>query len=217
MKTITIITSIIDTPSSRLTYGVRSVYSRADRFSQTKLTIESVRKFLSGTFIILTEFSDFTNEERTYFTDSCDLVLNLYDLDRSLAHDIHSPYKALAEGTMTVQALKYIAENNLDYDFLYKVSGRYYLTSDFNTSAREILGTAVYMFPHGGVTTTFFKLSREHCEKLREFLVANRSLSLELSYETIFKMFINTLQGVSFIDKVGLEGFVSVDGTFFSV
>jgi len=123
----------------------------------------------------------------------------------------------LGEGTMTVQALKYIAEKKLEYDFLYKISGRYYLTENFNTSLPGLLGSAVYMYSNQGITTTFFKLSREHCEKLGEFLVSKRSLMFNYGYEDLFKMFIDTLKGVTFIDKIGIEGLISVNSAFFSV
>ena len=70
MDSFVLITSVINTPNTPLSYtNTRSVFSRQDRFEQTKKTIKSVREKLSNSKIIIVECSDFNEEESKYFND----------------------------------------------------------------------------------------------------------------------------------------------------
>ena len=54
MDNLVLITSVINTPNTPLSYtNTRSVFSRQDRFEQTKKTIKSVREKLSNSKIII--------------------------------------------------------------------------------------------------------------------------------------------------------------------
>jgi hypothetical protein len=54
MNSITLIPSVIMTPNTPLSYtNTRSVYSREERFEQTKLSISSAREKIPGTRILL--------------------------------------------------------------------------------------------------------------------------------------------------------------------
>jgi len=76
MNNLILITSVINTPNTPLSYtNTRSVFSRQDRFEQTKKTIKSVREKLSNSKIIIVECSDFNEEENNYFKENCDYKL----------------------------------------------------------------------------------------------------------------------------------------------
>ena len=50
--------------------------------------------------------------EKEYFLSHCEIFINLYDRnDHDIIEKIYSPFKALGEGTMTIEAIKYLKEN----------------------------------------------------------------------------------------------------------
>ena len=70
----------------------------------------------------------FQNE---YLKNNCDYFLNLYE-NETLRNDIYDISKSLGEGTMTYCALKNIVDKNIEFDNLIKISGRYWLSTNFN-------------------------------------------------------------------------------------
>ena len=131
MVNIVLITSVITTPKTPLSNSkIRSLYSRQERFEQTKKTIKCIREKFPSDKIIIVECTDFNEEENIFFKNNCDYILNLWD-KKELHDSIFGISKSLGEGTMTIEALKYIEELNLEYNYLYKISGRYWLNENF--------------------------------------------------------------------------------------
>ena len=63
MNNITLITSIVNISNNPLSYtNIRSVYTREQRFIQTKNTIKSVREKIANNKILLVECSDLNDE-----------------------------------------------------------------------------------------------------------------------------------------------------------
>jgi hypothetical protein len=80
MANLVLITSIVNTPNKPLSYtNTRSVFSRKERFEQTKLTIQSIKNKIPNNKILLVECSDFNEEEKLYFEKECDYILNLWN------------------------------------------------------------------------------------------------------------------------------------------
>ena len=80
MRNLVLITSVINTPNVPLSYSnVRSVFTREERFKQTKKTIESIKEKIPDCRLMIVECTDFTEEEKAYFEKECDFVLNLWD------------------------------------------------------------------------------------------------------------------------------------------
>ena len=108
MNNLVLITSIINTPNTHLSYSkTRSVFTREERFQQTKKTIQSIKGKIPNHTIMIVECTDFTEEEKDYFENECDYVLNLWER-KELHPNIFGISKSLGEGTMTIKALKYI-------------------------------------------------------------------------------------------------------------
>jgi len=77
-----IITSVIDTPNIPLSYSpIRSIFTRDERFEQTKDTISSIKEKMKDTKIMIVECSDYqTNKnELDYLKNNTDYFINLYD------------------------------------------------------------------------------------------------------------------------------------------
>jgi hypothetical protein len=212
METLVFITSIIKPPDTPLSYGTRSVYTSQERFEQTKITIQSAKEKIPNSKIFLVECSDLNEQETNYFLQNTTYFLNLYDTN--LRNNMHSPSKSLCEGTMTICGLQFLLQNNIAYDNLIKISGRYYLSERFDFS-NFMNNDIVIKYINDDVNNVFtglFKIPRQCTETLFAFLQNsfNRMIAC-VGYEVLFADFIKT-QSVpkKIVNPIGLKGYVSV-------
>ena len=210
---IILITSVINTPTIPLSYTkIRSVYSREERFEQTKKTIQSVKEKLSNSKIIIVECSDFNEEEGKYFKDNCDYILNLW-AKKELHNYIFGPSKSLGEGTMTIEALKYIKELNLEYQYLYKISGRYWLNENFKIENIQSNVFKKINNNENNIFTALYKIDMKTVEKLLIFLINNiEEMKKCIGYEILMSQFVKNIDK-KLVDIIGLSGFVTVCGS----
>jgi thymidylate synthase len=212
MDNLVLITSVINTPNTPLSYtNTRSVFSRQDRFEQTKKTIKSVREKLSNSKIIIVECSDFNEEENNYFKENCDYILNLWN-KKELHNYIFGPSKSLGEGTMTIEALKYI-EELLEYQYLYKISGRYWLNENFKIENIQNNIFKRINKNENNVFTALYKIDKKTVEKLVFFLINNiENMKKCIGYEILMSQFVKNIDK-KLVDIIGLSGFVTVCGS----
>jgi len=213
MNNIILITSVINTPNKPLSYSkTRSVYNRRERFEQTKKTIQSVKEKLFNSKIIIVECSDFNEEESKYFNDKCDYVLNLWE-KKELHNNIFGTSKSLGEGTMTIEALKYIEELNLEYQYLYKISGRYWLNDNFKLDKIENNVFKKINNDENNVFTALYKIDKKTVEKLVFFLINNiENMKKCIGYEVLMSHFVKNIDN-QLVYIIGLSGFVTVCGS----
>jgi hypothetical protein len=210
--TLVLITSIINPPNTSLSYSkTRSVFTRDERFLQTKNTIDSVKQKIPNSKIMIVECASFTSDELTYFNNNCDFILNLWE-KVDLHEQIFNKSKSLGEGTMTIEALTYIHQMNIEYDVLYKISGRYVLNDNF------ILSPELNIFKKidrsmDNVFTALYKLERKHVYNLITFLKRNKLNMINcVGYEVLMANYVKTLD-VMYVDIIGLSGMVTVCGS----
>ena len=223
-KNITLIPSIIDTPNKPLSYhAVRSVYTKQERFEQTKTTIESVRSRIPNNKILVIECSPLTEEENAYFVENTDIFINLYELsDKSYIEKIHSHSKSMGEGTMTMYALEYMLSNKIEYDTLYKLSGRYRLNDKFSYYKYNNNNNTMVQYYCGKecASTILYKMSKGVSLKWYAFLQnANHYFVNCYGYENIFAMFLRELEHqkenlVINTQQMGVCGNISVCGGY---
>lgn len=213
MDNLVLITSVINTPNTPLSYtNTRSVFSRQDRFEQTKKTIKSVREKLSNSKIIIVECSNFNEEENNYFKKNCDYILNLWN-KKELHNYIFGPSKSLGEGTMTIEALKYIKELHLEYQYLYKISGRYWLNDNFKIENIQNNIFKRINKSENNIFTALYKIDKKTVEKLVIFLINNiESMKKCIGYEVLISQFVKNIDK-HLVDIIGLSGFVTVCGS----
>jgi hypothetical protein len=212
METLVFITSIIKPPDTPLSYGTRSVYTSQERFEQTKITIQSAKEKIPNSKIFLVECSDLNEQETNYFLQNTTYFLNLYDTN--LRNNMHSPSKSLCEGTMTICGLQFLLQNNIAYDNLIKISGRYYLSErfDFSNFMNDDIVIKYISNDANNVFTGLFKIPRQCTETLFAFLQNsfNRMIAC-VGYEVLFADFIKTqLIPKKIVNPIGLKGYVSV-------
>jgi len=221
MNNITLITSIINTPNIPLSHtNIRSVYNREQRFEQLKKTIETIREKIPNNKIVLVECSEFFNDEMDYLKKNIDIILNIYETKNyDFINKMFTKSKSMGEGTMTIFAIQYLINNNIKFNNLFKISGRYWLNSNFDYEIFNNNLNCVSLINNDkkNVLTCFYKLSNEFSNKWLNFLL-NSNLEFEkcLGFEEIFANFVNEIFNSDFkiIEKIGLNGYVSVCGTF---
>jgi len=213
MNNIILITSVINTPNNTLSYSkTRSVYNRNERFEQTKKTIQSIKEKLPNIKIMIVECTDFNDNEKEFLLDNCDYILNLWE-KKELHSNIFGKSKSLGEGTMTISALKYIEELNLEYQYLYKISGRYWLNENFKIENIQNNIFKRINKNENNVFTALYKIDKKTVEKLVFFLINNiENMKKCIGYEVLMSQFVKNIDK-NLVDIIGLSGFVTVCGS----
>ncbi len=220
MINLVLITSIINTPHCPLSYSkIRSVFSREQRFNDTKETIKSIKEKIPNCKIIIVECCDFSEEENDFFCKNCDVILNLWER-KDLHNNIFGMSKSLGEGTMTINALNYIIDNKIKYDNLFKISGRYYLSENFNYNNFEN-NNLIFKKIDGNIKNIFtalYKIPSNYTKILCDFLINNTNLMHKyIGFEILFGFFLKNInyKDIFFYDTIGLKGKVTVCGTVY--
>lgn len=217
MKVLFLITSVIDVAQKPLSYTkTRSVFSAEQRISQTIETIKSIRKINTTAIVILIEAGK-TNYDYV-FENKVDKYFFLNHGTRKKL--VNSKFKGLGEIVMILSVSRHL--RNLNYDMLFKISGRYKLNENFNLnlfdskkinfstktnqvrrkfhSTLRIYITILYAIPKVHLRKYFFRLYL-----IMPFTILN--LSIEQVFPYLFK-----LNKINQIDQLGVEGFISVNG-----
>jgi len=201
----------MNTPNIPLSYSnTRSVFSRYERFLQTKKTIESIKNNLPNDKIIIVECSELNQEETDYLNDTCDYILNLWE-KKELHDSIFGISKSLGEGTMTMEALNYIKD--LEYNYLYKISGRYWLNTNFEIGKIQCNVFKRINNNENNIFTALYKIDKNTAEQLLLFLTKNiEAMKKCIGYEVLMSHFVKNIDK-KIVDIIGLSGFVTVCGS----
>ena len=214
MKNIVIINSIIDTPNLPLSYTTkRSIFSTEERFKQTQYTIQTIKKYIPDPYIIIVECSYFNEEQYNFFNNNCDHIINLFnDLDSKKF--IYSNSKSSGEGTMTIKALEYILKSNIEYNYFFKISGRYFLNEHFNINDFNNEYNVIKQTDHLSINTTFYKINKKYLKILLNFLKNSYDkMNKCIGYEMLFKSFIDNINDNKYINNLGCSGNIAICGT----
>ena len=215
MKNLVLITSVIDPPDKSLSYSkIRSVFTKNERFEQTKKTIQTIKEKIPDCHIMITECSDLNSEEEKYFKDNSTYFLNLFE-NQKIIKNVYSKSKSLGEGTLTIESLNFLLEKSINYDNFIKISGRYWLNENFNFKTfnnesivclrinNSMVNTVLYKFP--------YNLIKEYLIFLKNKI---KNMIRCIGYETLFSIFLKNKSHVIYLDSIGCEGYVTVCGSF---
>jgi hypothetical protein len=206
MSNLIIITSVINTHPSPLSYGQRSVYSPQERYEQTLKTIESCNKIPSG-YKMLIETSDLDKKMEDDLKSKVDFYVN-FNQDKNIKDIIDSPHKGRSEATQIINAINLI-DYGL-YENIYKVSGRYWLSDNFNYDNYDNEKNVFRVDAYNNLTTALYKINKNSYPtyiNCLEYCCSNIG-QIESQFWLFFKdNFIS-------YDKIGLNGNVSVNGQF---
>lgn len=188
---------------------IRSIYSYDERISQLIASVKSVKRYHPSADIYVLEASEIQPSDMLLIEASgckfLDLSTDSFVLDKR-----DSPYKGLTEYAQLLAVYSIWKE----YDRFFKLSGRYTLNSKFklDTYAPDHYS---FLFPYPNqVSTVLFSVSKNKYDEFHKNLVRlnedpnNRDISIE---NRIF----NQLTDLKKLETLGVEGNVSVDGTFY--
>ncbi len=127
-----------------------------------------------------------------------------------------------AAGIMTIEAIRYIIRNKLEFDNYYKISGRYYINDNFKYDKLENKKSVFFKDKnHNIINTTLYKLRRDKLILLHDFLIKNYDKMCRcIGYEDIMMLFTNEINddNCKIIEgAIYTSGLVSVDGTKFNI
>lgn len=219
MNNLVLITSIIQTPNLPLSYiKTRSVFTPEERFEQTKKTIQSIKQKIPNLKILIVECSNLSNEQYDYFNSNCDYFLNLIENNQA-KNNIYSISKSLGEGTMTIAAIDYIKKNNIIFDNFFKITGRYWLSDNFDFQNFNNDNIIVHYINNerNNTATSLYKLHKSNIEQFYNFLKSNMKLMINcIGYEVLFAMFLNSNNNFNILglNKIGVNGYISVSNDF---
>lgn len=204
-----IVTSVVFPTSKPLCYNpVRSIYTPEERAAQTLKTIQSVREQHSKECkIVVVELGLNKNIAFDTFAREADNILYFGDI-LWVRWACDSKYKGLGEAVGLLAASSYLKDKG---SYFYKISGRYYLTRDYNKSLwdrslfnfksyNEDVSTRLYGFP--------FELYNDWQKALAK---AIPFLMLGKQIETALPKFIPKGR-VNYMDQLGIEGHVGPKG-----
>lgn len=213
------ISSIIDTPNIPLNYSpVRSVFSRDERFEQTKYTIESIRKYCPDAKIIILECSNYeTNKEQLdYLIDNSDYFVNIWG-KKELHQYIFSQSKTIGACVMYYQLINFIIENKLLFDNYFFISGRYYLTDKFDFNLYKNSKIIQYLINNINTTTVLYKLNYDYIWLFKDYLInyidTYNNNNKYVSYEEIYTFFCEShKEDVTILSDISFNGTCSING-----
>ena len=223
-KIVFLVTSVLQPVRKPLCYtGIRSRFTPLQRLEQLKETIESIRKHFPNkqqTHIILLEGSP-------SLSPTILEQLSLLEVQETVfapSSFVDSMYKCQGEAFLIQKGLEII---RIKYPFtthLFKLSGRYQLTADFNKKLfletrnslfKKIPPGCVFYEKEPCVYTLFYKIHSFHFETLDSICQEILGNKLRQSIEVIF---FKTFESKSiFLDSstpLGVKGWISHSGRF---
>jgi hypothetical protein len=194
-----IVSSAINTCQAPLSYyPIRSVFDKQKRYEQTLQTLESLKKIPDAKvyFVECTDIPEFEEDIK----GRVDFYKNVY---MSHAGVIDGPNKGVGE------AISLLVAETDGYDNVFKISGRYYLTDEFDYSLWDNGDTMMWVDDNNGWRlTTFYKINHKQNTQWTGILMSMvrnnepRAIEQMMMEITDFKR----------INKVGVEGYTSGGG-----
>ena len=219
MDNLVIITSVCYIKDIPLSYtNTRSVFTTKERYEQLIGTIVSIRERIPDVFILLVEYSPFSDKELQELGTLCNYVYNLYGED--LDDEIFSPYKAHGERLLVLRALKMVYSKYKPRN-IFKISGRYRFSDKFDYAEynNDMMNFFAIRGNISNINTCGYKICWKHLDGLIKYFENTREtiVLLQGSNELYIANFVaKTLDQVKILNTLGIEGKVSVCGSDYS-
>lgn len=222
MKDIFLITSVINTGAEYWTYSyTRSAYGSDERFADTLKTIQSIREFSKDSMIVFVEGSKLDDIMKKTITAAVDIFIDASTISEVEQACLKSRKKGYGEIVKTSIALEVLRTHKIEFNRLFKISGRYYLNEKFDINrfstscytfksiSTDVPGsegswTVLYSVPYA-LLDDFVKAVASCIQTYRE--VTSMALEIILPKKCNPQILIDTL---------GVSGYVAVDRTFYT-
>ena len=197
-------------------YPTRSIFSADERFQQTLETIKSIKKKLPSSYVLLADNSkDKLSKERVDILEKAqvDAIIQKYDPTKS-----DSIYKAQGEAFTTSFGIEYLESLPERLDLVFKISGRYYLTDDFNLESyltickeNKVVG---YTGGYNEILTVLYAVPWCKLLKWKESMLQLAESRSPMNFEGQFYLLVSDI--LAPIQRLGVAGLQSVDKIYFS-
>ena len=205
MNNLILITSVINTPKTPLSYT--KVRSAQERYEQTLKTIESCSK-IPNNEILFIETSHLREDRENNIKSLVDHYYNFIGnlAVSELTEGISA--KTRGESTQIWEGLKQIDVEK--YENIIKISGRYWFSEDFDFSNYDNNNNIFKEGPNRQLATVMYKINKNSFSIFKEAVIycKENNTMLERNYGKFFFDKHKTLP------KIGVEGYVSVDGNY---
>jgi hypothetical protein len=191
---------------------VRSVFTREQRFEQTKITIESIRSKIPNAFICIVECSPLQENEHNYLCENSNILINLYDCHDIREQHVYSRLKGMGERMMTIEGIKRLF-TNLTFTMqvlptcksFFKITGRYFLNDHFDHSFWTSNNNNIIRLKDNNANSFFYKMPVEDLylwlRELEKGDTVYRLKSLNQSFELILYDYLISKKGVTLIEE----------------
>lgn len=215
-NTIFFITSVINYKNRELSYSkIRSIYTVNDRIEHTLNTIRSIREKAPNSTIVLFELG-ITDSNLMKIREATDLY---YYLGKNVLvrSAVDSKHKGLGEALgLLVGSLKFKNEFEYLYDYIFKISGRYYLNENFSLKKWETKREGITAKVYGEtISTRLYGFPPSYFNNWIKTLIYSlpdlvRGVGIE---EVLYKKLGQNIVEVKFL---GVSGLIATDGTTIS-
>lgn len=194
-KNLVLITSKICTSKESFSYiKHRSIYTNEERYEQTLKTINSIRKYIPESYIILFDNTDFSINNNYYMKETIeskvDMIINIIDDDKLNYYTNNCPYKFLAELHQTKKSLEIIKKININFFNFFKITGRYCINDNFNFNLFNVRKNffkqnKIVRYSNNYYYTCFYKIDKNYLDKFIKIIdkiITNENDFLKLKY-----------------------------------
>ena len=208
LNNLVIITSCLETKYSD------NVFTIEERYNQTLNTIESINKYMKNTLILFIEASNCNNIYKDNIKNMCDYYYDISTDNDTINYCING-HKSLGDTYITLKAIDYIQNNNIQYNISYKLSARYYLESNFNY---DLIDKQIptfkdsYHAPGEAIITCFYAIPFNYLDEYKiniintfEFMKINTNIPVEYYFPNLFKI----KKLILWDEKIGIYGIVA--------
>jgi hypothetical protein len=219
-KNIVLVTSKIIVSENPFSYVLtRSIYSKEQRFIQTINSIESIRKYIPDSYIVLVDNSEFNKVDYEILTSLTDYFINITDDNTLNYYTNEYPIKLFADLIQQLffyeNYIKKININNVIHFF--KISGRYFINESFNynyyNNELNIFKKNKEVTDKDYYYTSFYKLNKnilfEYFEHLVKILEEKDNYN-ENTINDIEVVVPNKIQDKTLIENLGITQIFAV-------
>ena len=109
-----------------------------------------------------------SNEQEHFLKGKVDIFLNLSS--ESNISETVSKSKSQGEKMMIIRSLEYLEKEKIEYESLFKISGRYWLNNNFNIDNFINDSYTVKFVENNNLLSNFFKLPKRLVLNFKEYL-----------------------------------------------
>jgi len=219
-----LITSCLIPPTSQLYGHTRSVYTYDERVNQTKNTIKTIREKVPNSLCVIIELSALDDEKKNNVKQMCDHYIDLSNDEMAQYYMEHN--KSIGDLYSTLQGLLYVLKENINFDILFKISGRYFIDDNFKFDMFDVnqitFNKTKFDLPNYAVTQFYTVLYAIGYNMRYIFLQSLLDAYFLLHHgrigniEMAMYYVLDGKKNVQTVEKIGASGTISLTGEFVS-